>query len=326
MKRTLVILLLTFVVSLFSVSIYDIQFTDDAGDDGTYPSTMADTEVTVTGIVTGSGYEGDKYFVCDLPEVGTGAWHGVYVYNTDPEQTPQLGDIVDIAGTVSEYFGVTEIGYATTTVVSSGNEVPAPANVSTLNLVIPAMAEMYEGCLVAVSNVTVVEGQGEYGEWYITDGEGDCQVDDSFFYLDEVDPVIEIAVGDTWGTIIGILDYSWDFYGLNPRFPEDMMADVDAPISEINAIATLEGNYPNPFNPTTTVKYNMEESANVSIDIYNVKGRKVKTLVNDVQSAGSHTEVWNGSNDNGETVGSGIYFMKMRAGNVESTKKMVLMK
>lgn len=325
MKRTLVILLLTFVVSLFSVSIYDIQFTDDAGD-GTYPSTMADQDVTVTGIVTASGYAGDKYFVCDLPEVGTGAWHGIYVYNTDPEQTPQLGDIVDIAGTVSEYFGVTEIGYATTTVVSSGNDVPAPTNVSTLNLVVPAMAEAFEGCLVVVSNVTVVEAQNDYGEWYITDGEGDCQVDDGFFYLDEVDPAIEIAIDDTWGTIIGILDYSYDFYGLNPRFPEDMMANVEAPTSEVNAIATLDGNYPNPFNPTTTVKFSMEESANVSIDIYNIKGRKVKTLVNDIQSAGSHTEIWNGTNDSGEVVGSGIYFMKMKAGNVESTKKMVLMK
>jgi len=325
MKRTLVILLLTFVVSLFSVSIYDIQFTDDAGD-GTYPSTMIEQDVTVTGIVTGAGFGGDKFFMCDLPEVGTGAWHGIYVYNTNPDQSPQQGDIVEVAGTVTEYFGITELGYVTVTIISSGNEVPAPVWGTTISYTVPAMAEPFESCLVAVSNVEVTEGLDDFSQWLVDDGSGEVQIDDSFFHLDEVTPPIEVEVGDTWGTIIGILDYSYDEYGIHPRTPEDMMQNVDAPNSEVNAIATLDGNYPNPFNPSTTVKYSMEESANVSIDIYDVKGKKVKTLVNDIQSAGSHTEVWNGTNNNGEVVGSGIYFMKMTAGNVSSTKKMVLMK
>ncbi|MCD6180925.1 MAG: S8 family serine peptidase [Candidatus Cloacimonetes bacterium] len=88
----------------------------------------------------------------------------------------------------------------------------------------------------------------------------------------------------------------------------------------------LVGNYPNPFNPTTTILYNMQQEGPVTVDIFNIKGQKVKTLVNQHQDAGTHYAVWNGNDDNGNNVGSGIYFYKMRAGKYTSTKKMILMK
>ncbi|HOE91117.1 MAG TPA: choice-of-anchor J domain-containing protein, partial [Candidatus Cloacimonadota bacterium] len=88
----------------------------------------------------------------------------------------------------------------------------------------------------------------------------------------------------------------------------------------------LVGNYPNPFNPTTTISYNLANDSHVSIDIYNVKGQKVKTLVNDRVTAGTHNVVWNGKDDSGKNVGSGIYFFNMKAGKYTSTRKMILMK
>ncbi|MDX9869457.1 MAG: choice-of-anchor J domain-containing protein, partial [Candidatus Cloacimonadales bacterium] len=65
----------------------------------------------------------------------------------------------------------------------------------------------------------------------------------------------------------------------------------------------LSKNYPNPFNPTTTIAYSVKEAAPVKLEIYNIKGQKVRTLVNDVMAAGNHTVVWNGHDDSGKNVG-----------------------
>lgn len=95
----------------------------------------------------------------------------------------------------------------------------------------------------------------------------------------------------------------------------------------IPAIQTeLVGNFPNPFNPETTIRYNVKESTPVTIGIYNLKGQLVKTLVNDVKDAGNHSVVWNGTDNNGRSIASGVYYYKMQAGKFSSTKKMILMK
>jgi hypothetical protein len=92
-------------------------------------------------------------------------------------------------------------------------------------------------------------------------------------------------------------------------------------------IATeLKGNYPNPFNPETTISYSVKENTPVSIEIFNVKGQKVTTLVNEAKAAGNHSVVWKGLDDNNRPVSSGIYYFKMNAGKYSSTKKMILMK
>ncbi|MCK9332554.1 MAG: carboxypeptidase regulatory-like domain-containing protein, partial [Candidatus Cloacimonetes bacterium] len=88
----------------------------------------------------------------------------------------------------------------------------------------------------------------------------------------------------------------------------------------------LKGNYPNPFNPETTISYSVKDSGPVSIDIFNVKGQLVRKLVNDTKAAGNYTEIWNGKDNNGRAVSSGIYYFKMNAGKYSSTKKMILMK
>ncbi len=87
-------------------------------------------------------------------------------------------------------------------------------------------------------------------------------------------------------------------------------------------------NFPNPFNPSTTISFSLtaKDAKNTKLEIYNLKGQKVKTLVNEELSAGKHSVVWNGTDDSDKSVSSGIYFYKMRAGSYTSTKKMILMK
>ncbi|RLC51806.1 MAG: hypothetical protein DRH79_05655 [Candidatus Cloacimonadota bacterium] len=232
MKKILFFAVFVIMLTICSATtIYDIQYTTNSGPDGTYPSPLDGQIVTVTGIVTGANFGQDNKFFMSDPEGG--AWHGIYVY--DYTVGPALGDEVEVTGTVTEYYGLTELGYCTITILSSGNPVPEPTIVTTLNLVIPAQAEQYEGCLVQVLDVVVTEAQDEFGQWFIDDGSGECQVDDGFFYLDEVVPPIVITVGMEWAMITGCLDYSYDEYGINPRTPDDLVDEITPVEAEFSA-------------------------------------------------------------------------------------------
>ncbi len=108
--------------------------------------------------------------------------------------------------------------------------------------------------------------------------------------------------------------------------------EIDAPGGTPNqpeiapAVSQLIGNYPNPFNPETRITFSTKDNGPVSIDIYNVKGQKVRSLLNENREAGNHSVVWNGKDDNGKNVASGVFFYRMKSGKYSSTKKMILMK
>jgi hypothetical protein len=88
----------------------------------------------------------------------------------------------------------------------------------------------------------------------------------------------------------------------------------------------LNQNFPNPFNPTTTIRFALPTSASVRINIYNVAGQLVRTGVNEPYAAGFHQYVWNGTDNNGNRVASGVYFYEMKAGGFREVKKMVMLK
>jgi hypothetical protein len=89
----------------------------------------------------------------------------------------------------------------------------------------------------------------------------------------------------------------------------------------------LHQNYPNPFNPTTTINYSLPATSHVSLKIYDIIGREVVTLVNEVISAGFHTISWCGTESSNQSVGSGIYFYRLQTGDGKVlTKKMTLIK
>jgi hypothetical protein len=91
-------------------------------------------------------------------------------------------------------------------------------------------------------------------------------------------------------------------------------------------ITQLFGNYPNPFNPDTTISFDLAEQGLVTIDVFNIRGQKVKTLVRDSFVTGHHSVVWNGTDAKGKQVSSGLYFYRMRTPNYISTRKMILLK
>ena len=95
---------------------------------------------------------------------------------------------------------------------------------------------------------------------------------------------------------------------------------------QLPSIYTLHQNYPNPFNPTTKINYEIPEDALVKVVIFDVMGRNVKTLINEIQSSGYHSILWDATNDMGEDISAGMYIYTIIAGEYRYSKKMVLIK
>lgn len=103
--------------------------------------------------------------------------------------------------------------------------------------------------------------------------------------------------------------------------PNEDITGADIPVA-----TALGRSYPNPFNPATMISFDLAAKGPVSIRIYNVAGQLVRTLVNGERGAGRHSETWDGKNDAGYLLGSGVYFLKMKASSFESSRKLVLLR
>jgi hypothetical protein len=101
---------------------------------------------------------------------------------------------------------------------------------------------------------------------------------------------------------------------------------IDDPMNNIPESIELGQNNPNPFNPQTAINYRISYPDKVILRIYDLRGREIKTLVDDFQAAGNHQVFWDGTDNNGTRVGSGIYFYNLQIGNNVETRKMVLTK
>lgn len=169
--------------------------------------------------------------------------------------------------------------------------------------------------------------------------------------------------GATWETLYDVtsLRRSWDFVEImltdylgvanlmlrfrtessadaNDRFDgwyvDDIQLTTEFPVDvpEENAAGkaprdfVLLQNYPNPFNPETRINYGLPTASYVELTVFNLLGQKVKVLINQKQTAGMHQIIWNGTNDAGQMMASGMYFYQLKADNFMQIRKMVLMK
>ena len=124
---------------------------------------------------------------------------------------------------------------------------------------------------------------------------------------------------------IVVIAYSND-YGINPLLVIEEQTGED-PSEDMPQVYFLANNYPNPFNPVTTITYGIDRRSRVTLSIYDVAGRLVRTLVDEVQEPGRrYTVTWDGRNSFGRNVSSGIYFCRMRTADRASTRKMVLLR
>ena len=108
-----------------------------------------------------------------------------------------------------------------------------------------------------------------------------------------------------------------------------MVDEANLGIYRVEALPTvyaLEQNFPNPFNPNTTIKYAIPNAAHVELTIINLSGQVVRTLVNDDLRANFYSVVWDGRNNRGEEVASGMYFYRIQADKFSAIKKLMLIK
>ena len=101
---------------------------------------------------------------------------------------------------------------------------------------------------------------------------------------------------------------------------------IDDILSEMPKEYKLFNNYPNPFNPSTTIKYSIPKVSNVKIQVYNMMGQLIKTLVNETKAPGFYNVVWNGTNESASKVASGIYFYRFESDNFVANNKMIYLK
>jgi FlgD Ig-like domain/Lamin Tail Domain len=312
------------------LAIRDVQFTPFR--DGR--SEFTDAQVTLTGTVTSTknffngSFINRTYYIQDAAAM----WSGIQVF--DPADSVGLGDNVTVTGTVQENFQVTRLTNITSfTRNSSGNPVPTPIVVTTGEIATNgANAEAYESVLVEVRNVTVTvpfsDGTSNFGEFSVSDGSGDLRVDDeSGHAYSQLDTMWH--GGEKIAFIRGLQHFHNSNYKLQPRNNDDLgpfTVSVQETPDNLPRTYALEQNYPNPFNPETMIKYQLPKQAAVSINIFNILGQKVRTLVDNVQPAGTYSIRWDGANDRGVRVPSGIYFYRMKSADFVRMHKMLLLK
>lgn len=129
---------------------------------------------------------------------------------------------------------------------------------------------------------------------------------------------IEYHEGHSWGNWRAHIDNALEmFFPVTPTFVHE---------KNLPSAFALFQNYPNPFNPETNIRFAIPTTTRVQLEVFDILGRRVRTLVSEQLHAGEHTRVWDGLNDAGANVTSGIYLYRLHAGNYNQTRKLLLLK
>ena len=118
----------------------------------------------------------------------------------------------------------------------------------------------------------------------------------------------------------------WSIDNIKVLKYSDSVTDISDKFAELPKELKLYPNYPNPFNPSTNIRYSLPKAGNVQLEIFDSSGRKVRSLINDFQSPGDYTFLWNGKSDSGESCAAGIYFYTLKSAKEVLTQKLVLLK
>jgi len=216
---------------------------------------------------------------------------------------------------------------ANSTVNSSGNSM-LPVTVTTANLSQDSDdAENYEGCLVTITNVTV-QNLNDY-DWSVVDNSGvECLIDDDW----------STGLGEFFGglqpgtmieSVTGIFNFSFGTYKIQIRNMDDIIegqVDIDEDFIAQPYTFVLYSNYPNPFNPATRLRFEVGAHADVKLIIYDILGRQVRTAAKGSYAPGRHVVNWDGRDESGSLVSTGIYIYRLKAGDFVDHKKMILIR
>jgi len=268
----------------------------------------------------------------------TSAWSGIRLYGS-ASHIAKRGDSVEVVGIVRERNNVTEIVVDSIKIITRNRPVYPPVVVKTGEVGNKPngteSSEKWESMLVEFRNVSVTDidpdrNGGTFREFVVDDGTGPCRVnDDGAYRLSNYPPDTSLGFrilykGNKISYLRGIFYYSFGNYKLEPRQDDDFGTITKVEVaynSEIPDKFELLQNYPNPFNPSTYIEYRLPRQSYVTLKVYDVLGREVATLVDEVQGAGTYRVKFENSQ-----ISSGVYFYVLRAGGFVDVKKMMLLK
>ncbi len=287
----------------------------------------------VVTVATNENYNsfGGQFFV---ENSGGGPKSGIFVFNTAGMGVVSRGDSVLVAGLVQEFNNKTEIGILDFVSVVGSKPVPGPDVVTMAQ----AHSEDYEGVLVRLNGPLVMRDTwpgSPFNKVPVTFGPDSLIMDD----LDGggYPPFASLDNGDTLCFVIGVMDSvrftspTQDFYRrILPRNSSDVCLQGVTGIGDISPIlparTRLDQNHPNPFSPKTTISFALSRPGRASLVIYDVTGRAVRTLVDKSLKAGEYAEPWDGRDNDGADVSTGVYFYKLSTAAFDETRKMVFLK
>ncbi len=284
------------------------------------------------------------------PEYPGGEYSGILVYmaGASPDTVEgvgiEVGDVVAVRGEYDEYFGHSQItspvGAASPAVSIVEKDYGQPDAVALTvhdlgtDEADSANCERWEGVWCRVDTILCTEWIEPLsnGEWMVVEVEDfpglrttdSLRVDDKLGIptLDRPDP------GDRLATIYGVFAFEYGNYKLWPRSDEDVIGIPTASVdedAEFAERAELRA-YPNPFNPTATIEFGVTSPGAANLAIFDVRGRRIRVLVDETLPQGIYRVRWDGRDSNGLESGPGIYFCRLVDGNRVEVRKLVLAK
>jgi|CZKP01.1.fsa_nt_gi hypothetical protein len=305
-----------------------------------YPVTISGVVTADTSKIPGGGTDPTRVYI----QNGSTPWSGIILGYLGPFGTNvsvlKQGDLITISGipVLASSSGTRLDTITALTVVSHNNPLPASHVMKTSDVGYSTLgtltAEPWSSCIVTYNAVKIDSaniGTTTYGESYGLDSsagnhtmlnwaDGRTQ-----FWAGPTN--VLVTKGDYFGSITGILGFTFSAYKLTPRDSNDIVGYrrfVTGVTGDKNVIPTqykLNQNFPNPFNPSTIISYDIPKSGIVSLKIFNVLGQLVRTLVNQTQTAGTHQVTFNAS-----SLSTGVYFYSLSVDNFTQVKKMMLIK
>lgn len=332
-------------------TIQDCQYSPFGGGYSAYNN----YRVTISGVVIAdtSDVQGDGNTVGARVHMqnGTGPWSGIWIYGLDVLKFKR-GDNVTLSGLIDESNGTTRLDSITAFIVnSSNNALPDPVLIGTRiasGTNGDVSAEQWESVLVKYKDVKITSenpdgnpgplatGNNNYGEVSAADTSNigtrvELQEGNHLYHntwdtlVTKVPGAIKLKVGDQFKELKGVFFYEFSAYKLIPRKADDFVGYTPLDIRQETGVVaknySLTQNYPNPFNPSTSIRFSVPNSGMVSLKVFDVLGREVRTLLNEEKHAGTYTVSFDMKN-----LSSGIYFYRIQSGSFVDTKKMILMK
>ncbi|KAA0231755.1 CHRD domain-containing protein [candidate division KSB1 bacterium] len=247
-----------------------------------------------------------------------------------------IGDRLRVTGTLTEFNSLKEISpISSFEVVSRGNTLPAAQLVTLAE--IASNGEAYESELIRIEGLNINRGSDTvfvaartYAVTDASDQSGAVALRTPVASDTEIEGVAIPAGPALFEGVLGQFSSTNPTagYQLSPILPTDVspLTGVEEHASEAPASFALLQNYPNPFNPTTIIRYDLPKQVHVKIAIYNLLGKRVRTLVDAQEAPGFKQITWDGANDEGARVASGIYIYRIETEGFSFSRKMTLLK